>query len=234
MMEDKYNLKHGHRQRLIERFLEKDENSLFLYEIVELCLIITIPRKNVADISKMLCRKYRSLSQICDSSQEELLKIEGIGLYSVLFFKLLAKLIRLTLKEQLSSTIIFSNSNILKEYCKIRIQNFSVEHMLVLFLNSKGELMEEELFYEGTKNFVNAYPREIVKRALNLGADFIVLAHNHPSGNNNPSSNDISTTNKISELCKNFNILLYDHFIVSKSGCFSMRSAGYIQHENNI
>jgi DNA repair protein RadC len=217
----------GHRQRIFEKFLKNPE-AFCLYEIIEICLMIIIPRKDVKETAKILASKYKRLSNICDSDKDDFIKTAGLGEKSFTFFRLLKKLSEIMLRDEVHNKTVFENKDVLQQYCKIKIQNSPVERMLILFLNQNGELMEEEILYEGTKNFISTYPREIIKHSLNIGADFIVLSHNHPSGNSSPSKKDIETTEKINDMCKAVNIVLYDHFIISANHCFSMREAGYI------
>ncbi|QEK39224.1 RadC family protein [Candidatus Nesciobacter abundans] len=218
----------GHRQRLRERFLNSDTSKFSDYELVEILLQISQPRKDIKPVAKSLINAFKSFSAVVCSEKERLSQIKGMGPISIALFKSIHESICRILKEEITKNPILNTGEKVVEYCKARMAYLSAEEFRILFLNKKNMLISDEVQQRGTLDHAPIYPREIVKRCLELGASAIIMVHNHPSGNCNPSKADISSTYQVRDIAKMMNIFLHDHIIVSRNGCFSMREHNII------
>lgn len=218
----------GHRQRLRERFLKSGPDSLADYELLELILFIAIPRKDVKPLAKDLIKTFKSFNGVFHASKEELMRVSGVSENTATaILSVQAAAIRL-LRQDLMNTPILGNWQQLMDYCQTTMAHETKEHFRVLFLNRKNHLIADEIQNSGTVDQAPVYPREIVKRALDLGATAMILMHNHPSGDPKPSQADIDITKAIIQAATPMEIIVHDHIIVSKSGTESLRNLGLI------
>jgi DNA repair protein RadC len=215
----------GHRDRLRERFLSSPD-SLPDYEILELLLFMAIPRRDVKPIAKSLIARFGSINGVLNASSHELQNIEGISETTATAIKIIRAAGLRMLKQEVSGRPILKSWQLLLEYLNASMANEQREHFRLLFLNKKNELMADEVQHTGTVDHTAAYPREIIKRALELGATAIILVHNHPSGDSTPSQADLDLTNQILAAAKPFSIVVHDHLIVSRGGITSFKTLG--------
>lgn len=215
---------HGHRARLRERFL-KDQKSLPDYEILELLLFPSSPRKDVKPLAKALIKKFGSLAKVLTASNEQLAasELNESAIASIRTVQEAAS--RLLLSEVKEKPMLSSWLKLL-DYCRAEMGHLRNEQFRLLFLNSKNMLIADEVQNEGTINHTMAYPREVVKRALELSAASIILVHNHPSGDPSPSRADIELTQQIIAAAKPLGVKVHDHLIISEGEHFSFRSNG--------
>lgn len=213
----------GHRQRLKSRFL-KSPASIHDYEILEMILFWSIPRKDVKLLAKTLLKEFGDISGILNASQDKLLKISGVTESVYTNTRLIKEILTRSLKTEVENKNILSSWSALIEYLRVTQGNMPTEQFRVLFLNKKNILLADELQEAGTIDQTPVYPREIVKRALFHEASAIILVHNHPSGNPNPSKEDISMTNEIVSACNVIGIIVHDHVIISKNDFYSFKS----------
>lgn len=218
----------GHRERLRERFMKGGIDALTEYELVELILFFAIPRKDVKPIAKALLARFGNLSGIIKADEKDLLSVEGISANSVIALRIIRDSAFLMMKQDLIGRPVINNWDSLMKYCHVTMAHKNIEHFRVLFLNKKNELIADEIQQSGTVDHTPAYPREIMKRALELGSTAIILVHNHPSGDANPSKADIDMTRHIIEAGKPFSIAVHDHVIVSRADYKSFRKLGLI------
>lgn len=215
----------GHRQRVVQKFMQYGGEVFADYELLELLLMQIIPRKDVKPLAKELLNRFGSLSAIVRAEPEHLKQIKGIGDKTIAFFKMLLFVCQRLSKEKINNQPILSDWNAILDYAQLLYAGETVEKLRILFLNQKLQLMHTEIHQTGTVNHVPIYPREILKRALNLNATAIVLLHNHPSGNPNPSKDDITATLEIEKLLNTIPIRLLDHLIIGQNRQFySFRS----------
>lgn len=219
---------HGHRDRLRERFIEGGENALQDYEILELVLFNLIPRKDVKPLAKDIIAHFGSLPEAMASSIEELQKIEGISKNCAIGLKSITALNNRSMKQEFKSKPVLNNWSRLMDYCYSTMAHEKKEHFRILFLNKKNELLADEIQASGTVDHTPAYPREIMKRALEHGATALILMHNHPSGDPKPSKADIDMTNQIIRAAEPFQIMIHDHIIMARNGYTSFKSEGLI------
>jgi DNA repair protein RadC len=217
----------GHRDRLRLRFRE-NPGSLADYELLELVLFLAIPQRDVKPLAKTLIAKFGNLASILNAPETELTKIDGIKDNTALALKSIAALSHRALKSELLKKPVLNSWDRLMDYCTATMAHEQKEHFRILFLNKKNEMIADEIQGSGTVDHTPAYPREIMKRALELGATALILVHNHPSGDPKPSNADIEMTRQILRAAEPFNIVIHDHVIVSKNGYSSFKSLGLI------
>ncbi len=218
----------GHRDRLRERFVQSGADALQDYELLEIILFSAIPRRDVKPLAKQLLKEFGSLSGVMAASMIELQQVEGLSENSAVMLKTVHALTGKMLKADIVQKPVLSSWQKLLDYCHVSMAHEKREHFRVLFLNRKNQLMTDEMLHVGTVDHTPVYPREIVKRALELGATAIILVHNHPSGDPTPSDMDITMTEEIVRAAAALDIHVHDHLIISQSGYVSFKSMGLL------
>jgi len=218
----------GHRDRLRERFLMGAADTLPDYELMELVLFAAIPRRDVKPLAKALLARFGSFADVIAAPRERLLEIDGIGEGVVTQLKVIeAAALRLS-KTRLLGRPALSSWAALLDYCAAAMARSPREEFRVLFLDRKNILIADEVQSAGTIDHTPVYPREIVKRALELAASAMILVHNHPSGDPTPSRADIEMTRQIQDAAKPLGISVHDHLVVGRSGHASFKSLGLL------
>lgn len=214
---------HGHRDRLKQKFRENGGDVFSDYELLEMLLFQTIPRKDVKPLAKELIYKFGSFAEVISAPVDLLEKIEGISVSTAISIKTIeACSIRLA-KGKIINNPILSNWSSVLDYCHSTMAWKKEEQFRIIFLNKKNILIGDELQAKGTIDHTPVYPREVVKRALELGASAIILIHNHPSGNSDPSREDVLMTKEIKKVLQGVGISLHDHIIISSTGNYSFK-----------
>jgi len=219
---------HGHRDRLRARFAEGGEGALQDYELLELVLFTLIPRKDVKPLAKDLIAHFGSLPELMSASLEEIEQVNGVSFNCTVGLKSMFALNMRAMKRELINKPVLNNWTRLMDYCHATMAHEKTEHFRILFLNKKNELLADEVLGSGTVDHTSAYPREIMKRALEHGATALILMHNHPSGDSKPSRADIDMTNIIIRSGEPFGIIIHDHIVISRNGYTSFKSEGLI------
>ncbi len=217
----------GHRQRLRLRFLKGGKDSLADYELLELILFMAIPQRDVKPLAKSLLTRFGSLGGVLHAPNSEL-ESYGLSENSITTLKVIEAASFELLKSDIMRKPILNSWSKVLDYLKATMEHERNEHFRILFLNKKNEIIADEIQQSGTVDHTQAYPREIMKRALELSATALILVHNHPSGDATPSKTDIEMTQKIIESGRPFSILIHDHVIVSRSGTTSFKQLGLI------
>jgi DNA repair protein RadC len=218
----------GHRRRLRERFARAGGDALPDYELLELLLYLALPRTDVKPLAKTLLQKFGSLSGVMGADAKALAEVEGVGDATIHMLKLVqAAGIRLG-REVVMAREVIGNWQQLLAYCRARMAQEKVEQFRVLFLDRKNAIIADEAQQRGTVDHTPVYPREVVKRALELSASAIIMVHNHPSGDPTPSRADIEMTREVRETAERLGIALHDHIVISQSGHSSFRSLGLL------
>lgn len=215
--------RHGHRERLKARFREGGADAMPDYELLELLLFRSIPRRDVKALAKDLVRRFGSFAEVLGAPEERLREIPGIGEAVATDLKLVrAAGLRMAKGEVRKKTVLSSWSQVI-DYCRSAMAFETREQFRILFLDKRNGLIADEVQQTGTVDHTPVYPREIVKRALELSASAIILVHNHPSGDPTPSTADIQMTRQIVDIAKPLGISVHDHIIVGREGHASFK-----------
>jgi DNA repair protein RadC len=216
----------GHRERLRTRFLEGGADALPDYELLELVLFAGIPQRDVKPLAKELIAKFGSFAEVIAAPPEQLKAFRGLKDNAIAQFKIVqAAALRLS-KTRLLNRPVLSSWSALLDYCVAAMARAGTEEFRVLFLDRKNALITDEVMSEGTVDHAPVYPREIVKRALELSASALILVHNHPSGDPTPSRADIDMTREIVEAAKALRIAVHDHLVIGRGGHASFKALG--------
>lgn len=217
----------GHRSRVIEKFMTRGLDVFADYEFLELVLMCALPRIDVKPLAKQLLSSFGSLSGVLTATPEELMKIKGIKNHTVVFLKVILAACQKLTSEKVKEGPILKDWTNLMAYCQMIYANETVEKMYILFLNQGLRLIHSEMHQKGTVDNIPVYPREILKRALDLNACSVVMMHNHPSGDANPSKDDIEATKAVRQLLENVGIQLIDHLVIGQGQkVYSFRAHG--------
>ena len=213
----------GHRQRLRDRFMTGGADALPDYELMELVLFRALPRRDTKPIAKQLIDKFGSFGDAVSADPARLREIEGVGDSVITELKLIrAAALRLSRSSVLKRPVLSSWSKLL-DYCNAQMSYLQKEQLRILFMDRKNALIADEVQHEGTVDHTPVYPREVIKRALELGASAIILVHNHPSGDTTPSRADIEMTRRIVEAAERLGITVHDHIIIGRDQHASFR-----------
>jgi DNA repair protein RadC len=218
----------GHRSRMRDRLLRAGPDALADYEILEMTLFLALPRRDTKPIARELLARFRSFAGCIAATPQELREIEGLGEAGIAALKTVqAAALRLMRAEVIDQPIL-STWQRLMEYLTAVLARERVEHFRVLYLDTRNRLIADEAQGKGTVNATPVYPRELVRRALELHATAIILVHNHPSGDPTPSQQDIQMTRAIRNAGEPLSVLLHDHVIIGNARWVSMRKEGLI------
>ncbi|MDG1857782.1 MAG: DNA repair protein RadC [Emcibacteraceae bacterium] len=209
--------KTGHRERLKARFRKGGVDALADYELLELNLMLAIPRRDVKPLAKDLIKEFGSFAEVISASPERLKEFSGVGENVVTTLKLSEASAQKLSEGSVMEKPVLSNWQALIKYCSAQLAYKKNEQFRVLFLDRQNRLIMDEKMQEGTIDHTPVYPREIIKRALELSSTAIILVHNHPNGDPTPSREDIEMTKKIQEAGKQLGVMLHDHLICTSS-----------------
>ncbi len=218
----------GHRRRLRERFLGGGAGALADYELLELLLCQAQPRIDVKPMAKALLKRFASFAGVMAATPAQLQEVDGIGPAAAVIIKVVqASALRMAQQDVTRRDVIGSWKKLI-DYCRMRMAEETTEQFRLLFLDNKNALIADEEQQRGTVNHTPVYPREVVKRALELGASAIILVHNHPSGDPTPSTDDIAMTKEVAAAAEKLGIAVHDHIVISRKGHASLRSMGHL------
>src|SRR5467141_1144754 len=214
---------HGHRDRLRERFRSAGPDALSDYELLEMLLFGSLSRGDVKPLAKSLIKEFGSFAEVIHAPEARLQKIDGLGEKTVTHIKLIAAAASRIAKGQLKQRTMLSSWNDVIDYCRTSMAFADKEQFRILFLDKRNQLIADEVQQTGTVDHTPVYPREVIKRALELSATAILLVHNHPSGDPTPSQADIQMTKAIIDIAGPLGISVHDHIIVGKNGHASLK-----------
>ncbi len=214
---------HGHRQRLRDRFMDAGEAALADYEMLELLLFRAIARRDVKPLAKALIARFGSYAETVAARPERLREVEGLSEAAIVEIKLVEAAAKRLARGALQKRPVLSSFMEVLDYCRTAMAFAEREEFRILFLDKRNALIADEVQGVGTIDHTPVYPREIVRRALELGASALILAHNHPSGDPTPSAADIRMTKDIAAIAQPFGITVHDHLIVGRHGHSSFR-----------
>jgi DNA repair protein RadC len=214
---------HGHRERLRTRFLEAGPDAVTEYELLELVLFRAIPRRDVKPLAKALIAKFGSFAEVVSAPRPRLREIDGLGEAAITELKIVQAAAGRLARGELKKRPVLSSWTAVLDYCRTTMAFGDKEQLTIIFLDKRNQVIADEIQQSGTVDHTPVYPREVVKRALELSATAIILVHNHPSGDPTPSHADIQMTKSIAEIAKPLGIAVHDHIIVGKDGHASLR-----------
>lgn len=217
----------GHRERLRARF-DKSLNSpgdqgMPDYELLELLLMRSIPQRDVKPLAKALIARFGSFAEVLGARKERLTEVKGVGESTAIDLKIVAAAARRLVRGAVSERTVLSSWQDVVDYCRAAMAFADREEFRILFLDKRNCLIADEVQGTGTVDHTPVYPREVVRRALELSASALILAHNHPSGDPQPSQADIKMTIDIAAIAKSMGIALHDHIIVGRNGHVSLK-----------
>jgi DNA repair protein RadC len=218
----------GHRERLRRRLIEQGGDALQDHELVEYLLALAIPRRDTKPLAKQLIAHYGSLSALFAADATSLIRQAGMGETSAAAIKIVQAAALRMLSEPVREAPILASWQSLLDYLRADMAHLTIERVRVLYLNSKNHLILDEIASEGSIDQSAIYVREVLRRAMDVGAAAIILVHNHPSGDSAPSRQDIAMTREIADAGKRLGVAVHDHVIIGKDGFSSMRSAGLL------
>ncbi len=214
---------HGHRARLRDRFRDAGPDALSDYELLELLLFRAMPRHDVKPLAKSLLTKFGSFAEVISAPEHRLAEVKGLGPAGVTELKIVQAAASRFLRGAVTKRPVLSSWSSVLDYCRGAQAFADREQFRVLFLDKRNQLIADEVQQTGTVDHTPVYPREVVKRALELSATAIVLVHNHPSGDPTPSQADIHMTKQIIQVAGPLGIAVHDHLIVGKDGHVSLK-----------
>lgn len=217
-----------HRQRLRTRFMEGGAAALPDYELLELVLFRAIPRQDVKPLARQLIDLFGDFNRVLSAPASRLAQVAGVGPAVICELKLVEAAAHRMARSRVMQRHVISSWDAVVDYCHTVMAHRDTEHFRVLFLDRKNVLIADEELGRGTVDHVPVYPREVVKRALELNASALLLVHNHPSGDPTPSEADIAMTTQIACAAQALGLTLHDHLIIGKSRELSFRARGLI------
>jgi DNA repair protein RadC len=213
----------GHRERLRDRFRKGGADALAEYELIELILFRALPRRDVKPLAKSLVTRFGSFAEVISARPERLREIEGLGEAAIIELKIIEAAAKRLAKSSIEKRLSLSSFTAVVDYCRTAMAFLDHEEFRVLFLDKKNHLIADEVQGIGTVDHAPVYPREVIRRALELSASAIILVHNHPSGDPQPSTDDIHLTHQIIAVGKPLKVVVHDHLIIGKHGHVSLK-----------
>ena len=218
----------GHRDRMRTRILAGQGDTMADYELLELVLFIALPRVDTKTLSKTLIARFGSYAGVIAAPREELLEVRGIGESAVATLKIVQLAAQRLARAEVLDRPVLNNWDRLMDYLHVMMARDRVEQFRVLFLDTRNRLLADEAQGRGTVNHTPVYPREVVKRALELKATAMILVHNHPSGDPTPSRDDLEMTQEIKRAASALSITLHDHVIIGNGSWLSFKQEGLL------
>ncbi len=213
----------GHRDRLRDRFLEAGDTAVSDYELLELILFRSIPRRDVKPLAKALIAKFGSFAEVLGAKRSRLLEIGGVGDNTASDLKIVEAAGRRLARGAVAKRTPLSSWKDVIEYCRAAMAFAEREEFRILFLDKRNCLIADEVQGSGTVDHTPVYPREVVRRALEVSATAVILVHNHPSGDPSPSTADVKMTLDIIAMAQPLGVSVHDHIIVGRQGHASLR-----------
>ncbi len=214
---------HGHRDRLRQRFVESGPKALTDYELLELMLFRILPRRDTKPIAKAMIARFGSFSEALSAPPHLLEEIDGLGPTAITDLKVVLAAAQRFSRDQINDRPVLGSWTEVIDYCRANMAFEDKEQFRILFLDKRNRLIADEVQGVGTIDHTPVYPREVIRRTLELSATAVILLHNHPSGDPSPSSADVKMTRAIADVAKPLGITVHDHIIIGKSGHTSMR-----------
>jgi DNA repair protein RadC len=214
----------GHRARMRQRLLKAGPDSLADHEMLEMILFIALPRRDTKPIARHLLTRFRSFGGVLGAPQQELRAVEGMGEAGTAAVKLVQAAALRMMRHDLAAEPVLSTWERLTDYLTAAMGHERIEQFRVLFLDGRNKLIADEIQGIGTINHAPAYPREVIRRCLELHASALILVHNHPSGEPAPSREDVALTAEIARAAELMGIAVHDHIVIGRGKWVSFRA----------
>ena len=218
----------GHRERLRDRLRDAGPEAIADYEMLELVLFRAIPRRDVKPLAKDLLTKFGTFAEAIAANPLRLAEVEGMTPGAIAEFAIVEAAAHRLARGVAKKRMALGSWNEVVDYCRARMAYAEREEFRVLFLDRKNGLIADEALSQGTVDHAPVYPREVVRRALELSASALLLVHNHPSGDPTPSNQDVKMTLDIIAVAKPLGVTVHDHVIVGRQGHVSLRGQDLI------
>ncbi len=218
---------YGHRQRLRERMMAAGPEALPDYELLEMLLFAAYQRGDVKPLAKAVLANLGGFGKVLSADPDALAEA-GLNLAGVAAVKAVREAALRLMRTELEEQPVVNSWDKLIDYCNAQVAHNKIEEFHVLFLDRKNVLIKHERQQRGTIDHTPVYPREVAKRALELGASALILVHNHPSGDPTPSKADIAVTQDIKKAAAALGVVLHDHVIIARNHHVSFRDLGLI------
>ena len=232
MKQNKSHKGEGHRQRLRERFLANGLDGFHDYEVIELLLTLSTPRKDCKVAAKAAMARFKTLQGVLEAAPAELCKVDGIGPKNLFPVQLIKAVADRYLKKKLIHKDAINDSKALFDYLYHSIGDKKREFFKIIFLDSKNQVIAAKTISEGTLTASSVYPREVIQAALSHAAAALIFAHNHPSGDPQPSADDVAVTRQLVFAGRIMGMVVHEHIIIGDNRYFSFADQGYIEQMN--
>ena len=216
-----------HRERLRQCLMAAGAENLPDYELLELMLFASNPRAKVESLVAELLERFGSLAEVLGADTQQL-AAAGLGIPAIAVVKFIRELALRFLRAELRERPVVGSWDKLIDYCTAHIGYSPIEEFHILFLDRKNALIRDERQQRGTVDHTPVYTREVIKRALELGASALILVHNHPSGDPTPSAADVAVTKDIVRAAGPLGITVHDHLIIGRGCHASLRDLGLL------
>lgn len=217
-----------HRARLRERFMQGGADALPDYEMLELVLFRAIPRQDVKPLARRLIEHFGDFNRVLTAPPARLAEVAGIGPATICEFGIVAAAAQRLARARVIRRPVLSSWDALLDYCHTAMAHAQIEQFRCLYLDRKNVLIADEELARGTVDHVPVYPREIMRRVLELNASALILVHNHPSGDPTPSQADIAMTRQIAAAADVMGVTIHDHLVIGKGSEVSFRAKGLL------
>ena len=217
-----------HRKRLRDRFMAGGAAAMPDYEVLELVLFRAIPRQDVKPLARLLIDTFGDFNRVIAATPARLAQVSGVGDAVIVELKIVEAAAQRMARSRVMQRHVMSGWDALLDYCHTTMAHRETEQFRILYLDRKNVLIADEEQAKGTVDHVPVYPREVVKRALELNASALILVHNHPSGDPTPSDSDVVMTNQIDAAAQALGLTVHDHLIIGKSRELSFRAQGLL------
>ena len=218
----------GHRGRLRKRLLEGGAEALADHEVIELLLMQAVPRRDMKPLARTLLQRFGSLAGVLQTDPRTLAAHPGMGEATAAALRIVTVAATRMARQKVREAPVIGSWQALIDYLTIDMAHLTVERVRVLYLNTRNMLILDDLVGEGSIDEAAIHPREVIRRALDLGAAALILVHNHPSGSPQPSRADIEITNRIAEAGRLLGVSVHDHVVIGREGYVSLKAKGLI------
>lgn len=214
----------GHRARMRQKLLSKGSHSLSDAELLEMILMTALPRRDVKPIAKKLLHHFLNLPCIIHADINELMQIKGVKESAISVIKLIEGTCQAMLRPNKAQKIVLKEWNQILDFCRFNLSYAQQEHLYLIYLDKNFRIITSDDFQKGSPSRLPIFPIEILRRSINLNATYLIMVHNHPSGEARPSKEDLEQTSNLSSYLSSNGITLFDHLIIANNQVYSFKN----------